>query len=126
MDRPAHLNTRPILGVAFGTTAQLHRAGGSRNQYGEWEPEAETITTIHCATAPGSDDRNLDESGVQREGDRRFWTTDLVIPVAGDTAGDVISYQGVRYIVTDVQAWADDLYEILAVREEDQPSALPT
>ena len=123
--RPSHLRTRQLRGVAFGEPATLVRVTGSRDDdHGEYS-ETETSTEIVCASAPvtGVDEerrRLLSEAGVQLDAGRLFWLVETPDPVTTTHGGDIIVYEGERWRVSEAQRWGN-FSEVLGIRIEPQP-----
>ena len=120
--------SRPITSRRFREAATLIRQEpGQWNDYGEWEPGAETRTGITLASsplAPGAAQREDLPEGARIENSRRFWLEVEVAPVrTGEpaTEGDVIEYADLRWRIKRVVDFRPHGFvEALGVREEGQ------
>ena len=123
IQRPAHIVNRQSRGRAFGESATLVTVTTGVNDFGE-PVQIETLAAITCATAPPStkDDsrvRQLMEGGIALSAMRMFWTVEQPRPVADDSAGDIIVFNGERFRVHSVAPWGG-FSECIGVRQEGQ------
>jgi len=122
LERPGYLNNRQIRGRAFSEPITIKKAGGVRNDYGEFTESFTDIQTL-CATAPSSQyDRNREkmQGGVQLNDKRIFWTVEDLNPVIeNESVGDLIIYKGETYRVESTQRWGT-FSESVGDRQEPQ------
>ena len=123
LQRPAHLAHRQSRGRAFGEDATLLTTTTTVNSFGE-PVQAEATTPITCATAPPSTKedpriRLLIEGGIALSAMRLFWTVETPRPVADDSVGDIIVFDGERFRVHSVAPWGRGS-ECVGVRIEGQ------
>ncbi len=119
--------TRPFMSLRFReSTVLIRQEPGSRNEFGEWVPGAETETELDVVSAPPSAAtvRDVLPEGARLHDWRTFWFEHSARPLRvgqGQTDGDVIEYAGIRYRIRHVQDWQPHGFvEVLAVREEGQ------
>lgn len=123
LQRPAHLQARPITHT-FGEEVSLVRQAPGQRVNGRWQPGAESTTPHQMSTAPASSmserrRRELEEAGLRLEETRLFWTAETVIPTSETNEGDVLLWGGERYRAHSVAPW-DGFSEVVAIRVEPQ------
>ena len=118
---------RPISASRWAEPATLiQQTPGDDNQYGEWMSGEEVSTPLRLVSAPPSMAirRDVLPEGARLTDWRTFWLEPAAKPLrvgAGQTDGDVIVYEGLRYRLRHVNDWTPDgCIEALGVREEGQ------
>ena len=116
----------PAFMRRHGENATLIRQEPGRRVRGKWQPGAETATVISIVSAPPSaaTRREVLPEGARLQDWRTFWFDAPAEPLQvgeGQTDGDVVLYQGVRYRLRHVNDWTPHGFvEALGVREEGQ------
>lgn len=102
----------------------IKQAAGDYNEYGEWVPGAETSSAITVESAPpsGARVRDIQPDGARLQDWRTFWLYTDVEPLrvgTGQTDGDVVQYDGIRYRVRHVADYRPHgPVEVLGVRPD--------
>ena len=107
----------------------VQEGAGTRNEFGEFVPGATTETAVKVRSGPVGGDGGVTRWQIP-EGERiQDYRSFLMIgrsvaPIrvgTGQTDGDVLVYQGIRYRIADAQPWPEqDLTVVLAKSEEGQ------
>ncbi len=101
---------------------------GDRNEYGEWVPAAAVENQVDLVTVPltGEDREQLPEA-LRLSDVRKFFLAEAAETLrAGESDGDIIRYPatgGNEYRIVMVKDWGS-FREVMAVRPEEEPSAL--